>query len=351
MRPLFRRSRQVLGAAVLLSAGYLFAHLTPADPVAAQLAKGVVLPVSGTAPASAAGADRRVVAYVFGNVPITREEFGDYLINIYGRDKVRLFVNQRIIEMTAAKANVSVTGPEIDAIIDEDCKRLGMTKGDFEKNVLKQRYGTNLASWRENSIRPRLMLQKMCRDRVKFEETDLKKVYDNLYGEHIVCKVILWPADQAKDALRHYDAIRKSDAEFDAHARDQVNSDLKARGGLVDPIGRHSGPGTAKIEEIAFAMRDGQLSELIQTPGGVLVIKRVSSIPGRTDVTYEAARPQLIKELTDRQMEQAVPEMFNRLNEEAKPLFLVTPADETKRDMEQQSERLLNTNTAGVEKK
>ncbi len=346
MRPLFRRSRQLLGAAALLAAGYLFAHLTPAGPVAAQPAGGVA-PASATAP----GADKKLVAYVFGNVPITREEFGEYLIGIYGRDKVRLFVNQRIIEMTAARAGVTVTPQEVEAIIDDDCKKLGMTKGDFEKNVLKQRYSTNLQGWRDNSIRPRLMLQKMCRDQVRFEEADLKKVYENLYGEHIVCKVILWPADQGKDAFRRYDAIRGSDTEFDQAAATQPSSQLAARGGLIDPIGRHSGQGTAKIEEIAFRMKDGQLSELIPTPGGILVIKRLKSIPARTDVSYDSVRDQLVKELTDRQLEQAVPQYFTRLNDQAKPLFLLSPADETKKDLENQSERLLHTKPEMAEKK
>ncbi|HVK07956.1 MAG TPA: peptidylprolyl isomerase [Gemmataceae bacterium] len=346
MRPLFRRSRQLLGAAALLSAGYVFGHLTPTDPVAAQ--PGAVAPASASVPAAA---DKKLVAYVFGNVPITREEFGEYLINIYGKDKVRLFVNQRVIEMTAAKAGVTVTPQEVEAVIEDDCKKLSMTKGDFEKNVLKQRYATNLQGWRENSIRPRLMLQKMCQGQVKFEEADLKKVYENLYGEHVLCKVILWPADQGKEAFKRYEAIRASDAEFDQAARSQPSSQLAARGGQIDPIGRHSGPGTAKIEEIAFSIKDGQVSELIPTPGGILVIKRLKSIPGRTDVSYDSVRDQLIKELTDRQMEQLVPQYFTRLNEQAKPLFLLSPADETKKDLENQSERLLHTTPEAAEKK
>src|SRR5215204_694774 len=200
-------------------------------------------------------------------------------------------------------------------------------------------------------MRPRLMLQKMCRDQGKLDEADLKKVYENLYGEHIVCKVILWPTDQGKDAFRRYDAIRNSPTEFDQAASTQPSSALAARGGQIDPIGRYSGPGTAKIEEIAFRMKDGQVSELIPTPGGILVIKRLNSIPAQTNVNYDSVRDKLIKELTDRQMEQAVPQMFTRLNEQAKPLFLLSPADETKKDMEQQSERLLHTNTQGTEKK
>lgn len=338
MRLLFQRSARVLGATCLVGAGYFLAHTTKIENVSAQ-------PKAGVTPASATStnAQKRHVAYVFGDVPITREDLGEYLINIHGRDVVRLFVNQRIIEMSAAKRNIVVTPEEVEAIIDQDCKKLGMTKGDFEKNVLKQRYNTNLRGWRENSIRPRLMMYKMCRDQVKVEEADLKKLFENQYGEKVQCRVVLWPKDQAQQALRRYDAIRKSDKEFDDAARSQPHSQLAAQGGRIDPIGRHSGSGTAKIEEIAFSLKDGQISELIDTGGGIIVIKRDSSTPARSDVTFEQVREALAKEVIERQMEAMVPTMFSKLAEEAKPLFVLSPADENQKDLVEQSKRLLNT--------
>src|SRR5262245_23828600 len=42
---------------------------------------------------------RRVVAYIFGNRPITREELGEYLIERVGAERLEFLVNRRIIEM------------------------------------------------------------------------------------------------------------------------------------------------------------------------------------------------------------------------------------------------------------
>jgi len=337
MRALSRRLRPVVGAAVLLGAGYILGQ-QGSDPLAAQPAGKGVIPAVGSTPAP--GVDKRVIAYIYGTVPITREEFGEHLIQQFGKERVRLYVNRRIIETAAARQNIVVTPQEVDAVIEQDCGRLGMDRKQFIDVVLKQKYGKTLEEWRDDVIKPRLILQAMCKGSLKLEEEDLKKVYENLYGEKIVCRIILWHPDERQQAFRKYDAIRKSEAEFDDAARNQVHSDLSARGGRVDPIGRHSGPGTAKIEEIAFALKDGQLSELIETPGGIMVIKRVQSIPARTEVTYEKVRPLLIKELTDRQMEQEIPKLFARLNEEAKPLFVLTPKHETTKDLEDQSKRL-----------
>lgn len=340
MRPLSRRLGPVAAAVLLVGVGFILGSVE-VRPAAAQPGKGVV-PAAGTAPAAAAPAagEQRVIAYIYGSTPITREEFGDYLIEQFGKDRVRLYVNRRIIEAAGAKAGVVVTPQEVEAIIEQDCVKLGMDRKKFVDVVLAGKYGKTIDEWRNDVIRPRLVLQAMCKTQLKIDDAELKKIYENMYGPKVQCQVILWPKDQAQLAFKAYDKIRNSAAEFDDAARAQPYSDLAARKGMVDPIGRHSGPGTAKIEEIAFRLKDGQLSEIIETPGGIMVIKRVQSIPPRSDITFEAVRQQLVKELTDRQMDQEVPKMFARIAEEARPLFILSPKDETRAETEERSKRL-----------
>jgi len=351
MRLFSRRLGPTAAAVLLLSTGYFLGQVRT-DPLAAQPARSGVVPAAGeTAADKPLPADRRVIAYVYGSTPITREEFGEYLIQQVGRDKVRLFVNRKIIETAASRQNIVVTPQEVDAIIDQDCGKLGMDKKQFVENVVKGKYGKSVEEWKDDVIRPRLILQAMCKSQIKLEEAELRRVFENLYGEKVICRVILWAPDQKQEAFKRYDAIRRDEAAFDDAARSQVSSDLAARAGYVDPIGRNSGPGTAKIEEIAFRLKDGQLSEIIDTPGGLLVIKRVKSIPAKTDVAFESVRPALIKELTDRQIEQEVPKVFARLSEEAKPLYVLPPKDETSKETEDRTRRLLGVDPAALEKK
>ena len=223
-------------------------------------------------------------------------------------------------------------------------------QAQFISTILKQKYKVSLPEWRDDVIKPRLMLQAMCKDRIKIDEAELKKVYENLYGEKVQCKIILWPEEQKKDVMRMYDKLRDDANAFDAAARGQLYGDLGKVGGQVDPIGRYSGPGTAKVEAIAFQLKDGQLSEIIDTGGGIMVIKRIKSIPAKKEVTYESVRDSLIKEATDRQLELEVPKMFAQLNSEAKPLFILQPANETKKEVEDRSRRL-GVNPGKLDKK
>lgn len=343
MRWFSRRVLPIFGATALIGSGYLLGGMR-AEPLAAQPGAPVKqASATADAPATPVGNDKRVIAYVYGNTPITREEFGEYLIRQVGADRVRLFVNKRIIEMAAAKKGLVVTPQEVDAIINQDCAKVGVSRDVFVNKVLKEKYNKTLLEWKEDVIKPRLILWNMCRDAVKIEEADLKQVYENLYGEKVEIKIILWPADSKQHAFKQYAAIREDEKEFDRQASSQLNSDLTARGGLVDPIGRHSGPGTAKIEEIAFSTEIGKVSPLIDTPAGVMVVKPVRRIPARTDVSYETVKPALIKELTDRLLEQEVPKAFAKLNDEAKPLFLFTPADVGVKELEAESKRLTGT--------
>jgi RNA polymerase sigma factor (sigma-70 family) len=100
------------------------------------------------------------VAVIEGDTPLTREEFADYLIRRYGAEKLELFVNLRIIETACARKGITVTEAEIDAAIRDDLKTMNLTEEAFRKQFLKQ-YNKNLVEWREDVIRPRLLLTKL----------------------------------------------------------------------------------------------------------------------------------------------------------------------------------------------
>src|SRR5260370_42620467 len=70
---------------------------------AAQPPAGPVVPASGRSDNS-----QRVIAYIYGNIPITREEFGEFLIDRQGQNKMELVVNLKIIEHACKQHNISV---------------------------------------------------------------------------------------------------------------------------------------------------------------------------------------------------------------------------------------------------
>jgi hypothetical protein len=323
-----------LGGIALLAIGFGIGHFSNAGPLAAQQAKNGVVPAT----ANATAADKRVVALVFNGEPITREEFGDYFISLYGKERLELFVNKRIIEMYCAKKGVEITSAEIDAAIADDCKRINVSKNDFIKTVLKQRYNKTLDEWRDDVMKPRLLLAKLCRDKIEVNDDDLKKMFENRYGAKARVKIILWPKEQGRTALdRSYGELRKPgpasnpDLFWDSVASKQPDATLAGRKGEIEPIGRNSGPESAKVEEIAFNLKVGEVSAIEDIPIGYLVIKRIGTVDPVQGVTFEKVKAELRSEVVERKLEREIPVMFAKIKEEAKPVLMELGAATTGR--------------------
>ena len=269
------------------------------------------------------------VGLIYGNIPVTREELGEFLIARGGYEKVDLVVNKKIIEIESAKRGITVTQVEVRAGLEDDLRGLGISMGDFTKHVLP-RYGKTLYEWTEDVIKPRILLGKMCRDQVKITEADMKRLFENKYGEKRQAKVICWPKNELKIAQKDWAEARKGEVEFDAIARRQGDPNLAGAAGLTAPVGRNAYDDTEgnkdELEKVLFSLKVGELSQLFETPAGVMCVKLVAIIPPDKNVTMDKVKTVLEKELFDRKLSAEVPKFFAKIKEQAKPeVFLKGP--------------------------
>lgn len=288
--------------------------------LSAQQPAGPVVPASGTSNLS--DYRDRVVAYIHGNTPITREELGEFLIARHGYSKIELLVNRRIIEQACAAQNITVTDAEVEASLEEDLKPMNIDRATFVKHFLKQ-YNKTLFEWKEDVIRPRLMLTKLVQADIKVEEADIQRLFEARFGEKVRCRIIIWRTEEKRHALQAYDKIRRSEADFATAARAQYIPALAASGGRIDPIGRGSAEHKL-IEEIAFRLQDGEVSELFDIPGqGVAVLKRDELVPPVAGASLEKERENLRKIVFETKVTKAIPEYFKKLREQAKPNIII----------------------------
>lgn len=336
LRAIFgRRWVHGLGLIGAVSVGYAFGQTT--DRLAAQ------------APTPQAPAPNKSwVGMIYGQVPVTREELGEFLIARGGYEKVELLVNKKIIEVEAARRNIGVTSVEVRAALEDDLRGLGVTMADFTKHVLP-RYGKSLYEWTEDVIKPRLLLSKMCRDQVKVTEADLKRLFDNKYGEKRQAKVICWNKEDLKAAQRQWDEARKSDVEFDRVARTQADPGLAGAAGLTAPVGRNAFEDTEgrrdEVEKVLFNLNQGELSQLFQTPAGIMCVKCIAIIPPDKTVTMDKVKAALEKEVFDRKLAAEIPKFFGKLKEQAKPeVFLKGPP--TAKEFEEGTKQIMKA--AGI---
>jgi parvulin-like peptidyl-prolyl isomerase len=273
----------------------------------------------GLAPEVPSDYSRRVVAYVYDNEPITREELGDYLIERHA-DKLELLVNKRIIDDACRRYNVEVTGAEIESALAEQLQGWAIDRKTFV-NTLLARYHKNLYEWKEDVIHSRLQLTKLCRSRVQVSDEELHKAFESAYGEKVECQIILWPKGEKgkAEALAAYADIRDSAKAFDRQAKNQkVKPELAATAGKVRAFGRHV-IGDDNFDRIVFALKEKEISEVFETIDGVVVVKCLRHLPADASVHFESVRDKLNKEMVEKKIVAEMQTAFDKLKRQAAP--------------------------------
>ena len=313
--PARKLTRRLMTAAALVGGAGVTAALaqTPAPAPALQKA--------APTPAAVAEDYNRPVAYLNGNVPITRRDLGEFLMARGGADKIELLINKMIIENEAKKLGVTVTETEMEAAFLSDLEGLGdnLTKEKFV-NIVLPKYNKTLYEWMEDVIRPRLLLTKMIAGKIEVTEADLTIQYEREFGEKREVQIIMWPkGDDPKSITAIFEKIRNDPKEFDSAARQMVNPQLAASAGRIKPISRHTYAEDHVIEKTAFDLKVGEVSHILQTKQGFVVMKLLGVIPPVEKVDRAAVRPRHVKQAYDEKVSVGIPAQFKALHDAAAP--------------------------------
>ena len=265
---------------------------------------------------------RRVVAYIYDNIPITREELGEFLIARFGQERIDFLINRRIVEMTCQSKGVSVTDLEVETQFKEELKGFpNMTAQDFYNQILK-RYNKTLFEWKEDVIRPKLMLSKLCKPMVEVTQQDLQNAFEARYGPKVECRMIAFQkGDTHKQEI--WTKISQGEAEFAAYATQQFLENLRATGGKIPPIHKHFGD--PKIEEAAFNLKPGQITPIMEMPDNTCVVLKCDKhLPADLTKSFDSVRLDLHKEMTEVKLAQKMNEYFAELRKQAHPRVMIT---------------------------
>jgi parvulin-like peptidyl-prolyl isomerase len=253
-----------------------------------------------------------VVATVEGE-PITRQQLAEELIARRGREQLDFLINRKIIEKACARAGLTVTDAEVDAEIQETMKTArAASPEDFEKLVLRARNLT-FHSYREDTVRPGLMIRKLAGKRIQVTEEEIQRAFQSAYGEKAKCRMIL--CTNYRDASQVLGQIRNNADNFRRLAKTQEDPYLAQRAGEIEPIARYSN--FDKVEEVAFKLREGEISHVIDVKEGSLILLREGTIPGDPSKKLADVRDQLHRSLLEEKLKVETPKLFKELKKQA----------------------------------
>jgi hypothetical protein len=259
-----------------------------------------------------------VVAYICGDVPITREELGEYLVQRIGADWLEFLVNHKIIERACAAKNIHISDAEITGQLAEDLKGFNLTERQFVDSMLRP-HNKTLFEWREDVIWPKLALQRFVQDRVAVNEEDIQKAFEAKFGPKVECRLIALSKDHAKDKYDIWTRASKGLAEFEQEAKAwNIPGPLQAEAGKVPPISKHFAD--PNIEKEAFQLKPGETSPLIgMQDGSVVILHCIKHIPADTTKNLDQERSALHREVYEARVGEAIKTVFVELRKQADP--------------------------------
>ncbi len=247
-----------------------------------------------------------------------------------------MMVSQYVIERAAAQAGKTVTTAEVEADVLATLTEFKMGKKQLVE-IVKSRYGKTFEEWKADVVKHRLMLTKLCRERVTVSEEELRRDFDSTCGDKIHARVIIWPKepadakqktnagtsadDEHEKVLKAYAKIRDNDDEFDRCSRQQKDEGLASKGGEMELY--HNFASSPEIEAAAFALKPGELSQVITTPDSWMVIKCIEHLPGVNGFKFEDVRESIRREAINRKLVKVeFPRFLAELKEKSHPQIL-----------------------------
>ncbi|SFE83327.1 foldase protein PrsA [Paenibacillus catalpae] len=216
------------------------------------------------------GGGTEAVATVNG-VKITKDKLYDSLVDQGGKSTLDNMITQELIDQAAEDAKVTVTEADVDKEIENLKKSFG---SEDEFNQTLAQYGMTVESLRQDA-EVQVKIRKILEPQVTVTDDDIKKFYDENKAsmstpEQIRASHILVATKEEAEAILK---DLKGGADFATLAKEKsTDTGTKDKGGDLDFFAK--GTMEPAFEEAAFALKKGELSDIVQTSYGYHIIKK-----------------------------------------------------------------------------
>lgn len=247
---------------------------------------------------------------------------------------------EEILSEKEKQKNITASQQELDEEVNKQMKTQNLTLDEF-KALLKQ-YGTNFADFQDN-MRKKIMFEKLMESEFagkvqKSTDEQVKAFYEEnkqqfMQPETIHTKhILLKPEDsndpnqaKAKAKAQAQEILEKlkKGADFNDMAK-QFSACPSAKNG-GDLGSQPKGTFVPEFEKAAYALKSGQMSDVVETQFGYHIIKLVDHNDANT-ASLEQSKEKILQYLANKQKETLVLDYIQQIKKEADIKF-TNPAD------------------------
>ena len=246
-------------------------------------------------PGAPAQRKEQIVATVNGR-PISRQDLASACLVRFGEEVLESLVNKHLIAYHLHRRKLVVTDGEVADEINRMAKNFGLARDQWLKLATDR--GITERQYARDIIWPMIALRKLAADQIVPTAEEIQKVYESEFGPAIRARLLTVGSMDKAQSLQAQ--LQSNPDEFARMARlHSLDAPSASVGGLIHPIRRHLGD--AQIEQVAFQLKEGEISPIVRVGDQYAILKCEGYIPPR-NVPMAQVRAKLEEKIRDRKL-------------------------------------------------
>ena len=247
-----------------------------------------------------------------GDAKITEEELTDSLVMQYGAEVLDILISNKIVELEAEKAKITVTDDEIE---DEYKTYIDYYGNEETLTKTLESYGMSADKFRDE-LQSSILTEKVLASTIKITDNELKTFFEDNKANYATAEQVEASHIVVEDEATANKVVEQLNAgeEFAILAAQySTDSSSSENGGELGRFGR--GAMENEFEDAAFGLEVGEISKPVKTQEGFHIIKVTDKVEAK-DAVYDDFKEKVYEDLMNQKMTEEYPTWLEEKKEE-----------------------------------
>ncbi len=248
------------------------------------------------------------VAATINGAPVYLDAVVEMCMKLYAEQDLATMISIALVRQECKKVGLKVTDQDVATDVWIHAAETTFPLQDGSPNIKEYmrselaKYNTTEENYKRTIVWPSVALRKLSEGMVKVTDEDIQKSFEANYGERVQCLgIVLGDERRAREVWQKARTMPKEenrtleDVFGELAASYSIEPDGKQMRGRIAPIVKNGG--YPQLEEEAFALKPGEMSQIIQVdPSTFVILYCQERVPAR-EVALDDVRDTIVSQL------------------------------------------------------